>query len=167
ILISQNWAEGNRRVLILCPSSLRTQWANEIYDKFYFKSIILERNIYKREWNEGNRNPFEQDRIVIVSYHFANNKESHVAITIWELVVIDEAHRLSNSYKPNNVIGRTLLSALSVRYKLLLSATPLQNSIMDLYGLFSFIDILTFGDKRSFKSQFSNACEVNYTDLKE
>src|SRR5690606_21324808 len=75
ILISQKWAEGNRRILILCPSSLRTQWANELYDKFYLKSIILEGNTFKREWNEGKRNPFEQDRIVIAPYHFAKNKE--------------------------------------------------------------------------------------------
>src|SRR5690554_1288480 len=70
ILISQKWAEGKRKILILCPSSLRTQWANELYDKFYLKSKILEGKTYDKELKQHKRNPFDQDRIVIASYHF-------------------------------------------------------------------------------------------------
>ena len=53
----------------------------------------------------------------------------------WDLVVIDEAHRLRNVYKPQNVIANTLKQALSGKHKLLLTATPLQNSLLELYGL--------------------------------
>src|SRR3954468_3238568 len=42
ILLSQKWAEGKRRILIICPSALRKQWSNELSDKFYLKSEILE-----------------------------------------------------------------------------------------------------------------------------
>ncbi len=48
----------------------------------------------------------------------------------WDLVVIDEAHRLRNVYKPDNVVGRTLRAALRNVPKVLLTATPLQNSLM-------------------------------------
>ena len=78
---------------------------------------------------------------------------THVA---WDLVVIDEAHRLRNVYKPSNVIANTLKKALAHKRKLLLTATPLQNSLLELFGLVSFIDEHTFGDLKSFREQFAN-----------
>src|SRR5208283_1806676 len=75
----------------------------------------------------------------------------------WDLVVIDEAHRLRNVYKPTNVIANTLKLALAGKDKLLLTATPLQNSLLELYGLVSFIDEHIFGDVKSFKEQFTNS----------
>jgi hypothetical protein len=59
------------------------------------------------------------------------------------------AHRLRNVYKPSNVIANTLKQALANKQKLLLTATPLQNSLLELFGLVSFIDEHTFGDLRS------------------
>ena len=79
--------------------------------------------------------------------------------TAWDLVVIDEAHRLRNVYKPSNVIANTLKQALGERNKLLLTATPLQNSLLELYGLVSFIDEHTFGDLKSFREQFANVSQ--------
>ena len=74
----------------------------------------------------------------------------------WDLVVIDEAHRLRNVYKPSNVIANTLKLALAGKDKLLLTATPLQNSLLELFGLVSFVDEHTFGDLKSFREQFAN-----------
>jgi adenine-specific DNA-methyltransferase len=74
----------------------------------------------------------------------------------WDLVVIDEAHRLRNVYKPTNVIANTLKQCLKDAPKLLLTATPLQNSLLELYGLVSVVDDRVFGDIKSFKDQFSN-----------
>lgn len=168
LLISQRWAEGKRKILILCPSSLRKQWSNELMDKFYLPSKIIESSVFRKEQNSGNKNPFSQtNKIVIASYHFGRNKERYLATVNWDLVVIDEAHRLRNVYKTNNVIGQTLLNALKGRSKVLLTATPLQNSIMEIYGLTSFIAPYTFGDRRSFKRQFSYAGGVNLEDLRE
>ena len=62
---------------------------------------------------------------VICSYPFARGKEHDVRHVAWDLVVLDEARRLRNVYKPGNVIGRTLLAALEhVQSKVLLTATP-------------------------------------------
>jgi hypothetical protein len=70
--------------------------------------------------------------------------------------VLDEAHRLRNVYKTSNVIAKALKEALSrVHSKVLLTATPLQNSLLELYGLVSFIDDRVFGDLDSFRSQFT------------
>lgn len=167
LLISQRWAENKRKILILCPSSLRKQWANEMNDKFYLPSVILENRLFKQELDRNNRNPFAQNEIVISSYHFAKNKERYISTINWDLVVIDEAHKLRNAYKENNVIGRTLLKALEGRSKVLLTATPLQNSIMEIYGLTSFIAPYTFGNHRSFRRQFSYGGDVNFLELKE
>ena len=71
-------------------------------------------------------------------------------------MVIDEAHRLRNVYKRSNVIANELRSTLKGFDKLLLTATPLQNSLLELYGLVSFIDEHTFGDLVSFREQFGD-----------
>jgi hypothetical protein len=72
----------------------------------------------------------------------------------WDLVVIDEAHRLRNVYKPENKTARILRDALTLPHKVLLTATPLQNSLLELYGLVSFVDERVFGDLDSFRAQF-------------
>jgi SNF2 family DNA or RNA helicase len=101
--------------------------------------------------------PFEGPEVVICSYHFARNKAGDVSNLPWDLVIIDEAHRLRNVYRPSNVIANTLKLALAGKDKLLLTATPLlQNSLLELFGLVSFIDEHTFGDLRSFREQFAN-----------
>src|SRR5439155_1880085 len=104
----------------------------------------------------GHFRPFDTPDIVICSYHFARSKAGDINSVPWDLVVIDEAHRLRNVYKPSNVIANTLKLALTGKDKLLLTATPLQNSLLELFGLVSFIDEHTFGDLRSFREQFSN-----------
>src|SRR6266508_2052610 len=94
--------------------------------------------------------------VAICSYQFARSKAADVHAMPWDLVVIDEAHRLRNVYKPTNVIANTLKMALAGKRTLLLTATPLQNSLLELFGLVSFIDEHTFGDLRSFREQFTN-----------
>ena len=136
-------------------------------DKFYLPSAILENRLFKQEIDRKNRNPFDQNEIVISSFHFAKNKDRYISSVNWDLVVIDEAHRLRNAYRENNVIGHTLLKALSGKRKVLLTATPLQNSIMEIYGLTSFIDPYLFGNRRSFMRMFSYGGDINLVELKE
>lgn len=168
ILLSQKWAEKKQRLLIICPSSLRKQWSNELREKFFLPSIILEAKSFNKAIKAGVDNPFEQhEKIVICSYHFARNKAAFVSSIHWELVTIDEAHRLRNVYKPSNKIGKAIRTALSGCNKVLLTATPLQNSLLELYGLVSFIDEHAFGDLKSFRQQFIRPEETQFEDLKE
>jgi len=158
ILLSQRWAERRRRILIITPSNLRKQWHQELAEKFFLPAVILESKSYNKAVKDGVHNPFqaEEDALVICSYHFAKNKADDIRMTPWDLVVIDEAHRLRNVYKSSNVIANTLKEALHGRDKVLLTATPLQNSLLELYGLVSFIDEHTFGDLKSFRQQFGS-----------
>jgi superfamily II DNA/RNA helicase len=113
--------------------------------------------------------PFDtSDSIIICSYQFARNKAVDVESVAWDLVVIDEAHRLRNVYKSANIIANTLKRILQNRHKLLLTATPLQNSLLELFGLVSFIDDRVFGDLKSFREQFAKLDGARVvTDLKE
>ena len=157
LVISQLWAEGKRRILIIAPSNLRKQWHQELAEKFFIPATIIEGPAYNAALKRGVSKPFDLcDEVAICSYHFARNKADDVRIQPWDLVIIDEAHRLRNVYKKSNVIANTLKDALEDRNKLLLTATPLQNSLLELYGLVSFIDEHTFGDLKSFREQFSN-----------
>lgn len=146
-VLSQKWAERKRRILIITPSNLRKQWHQEMQEKFFLPCRILETRSYNGAIKQGNLRPFDvKDSIAICSYQFARNKASDVSGLRWDLVVIDEAHRLRNVYKPSNVIANTLKMALKDMPKLLLTATPLQNSLLELFGLVSVIDQHTFGD---------------------
>jgi SNF2 family DNA or RNA helicase len=152
LVITQKWAERKRKILLIVPSSLRKQWNAELQEKFFIPSIILETKSFNQFIKEENLNPLEQkDTIVICSYHFARAKSSYIKQIPWDLVVIDEAHRLRNVYKTSNKIAREIKKTLQDVPKVLLTATPLQNSLLELYGLVSIIDEHVFGDLDSFK----------------
>lgn len=169
LVISQKWAERKRRILVITPSNLRKQWQQELSEKFFLACTILEAKSYKDIVKQGNDSPFESgDAIVICSYQFARNKANDVEVVPWDLVVIDEAHRLRNVYKSSNIIATTLKRVLQKRNKILLTATPLQNSLLELFGLVSFIDDRAFGNLKSFREQFSKLDQEQVTkDLKE
>lgn len=155
LVISQRWAEQRRHILIVVPASLRKQWQQELWDKFFIPSVVLERRSWARLEVEGKPNPFDlDDHVVICSYYFAAKHREAVGSAPWDLAVVDEAHRLRNVYKKGNKTAKALAAALSGATKLLLTATPLQNSLMELYGLSSIIDPHLFGDPISFREQF-------------
>ena len=168
ILLAQRWAERRRRLLVICPANLRKQWSQELADKFYLPSVILETRTFNESVKRGNLNPFQQDAVIICSFQFARSKEPYVRQTSWELVVIDEAHRLRNVYKQTNKVAQAIKQAVGPFQKLLLTATPLQNSLLELYGLVSIIDEYTFGDLKSFRAQFTRLVnDGDYVELKQ
>jgi len=160
LVVSQKWAERKRRILIITPSNLRKQWHQELQEKFFLPCTLLEAKVYNDAVKLGNFRPFEpKDSIVICSYQFARSKASDLHRIDWDLVVIDEAHRLRNVYKTSNIIANTLKKALKNAPKILLTATPLQNSLLELFGLVSFVDEQAFGDLKSFREQFQQLNE--------
>jgi ERCC4-related helicase len=155
LLLAQKWAERKRRLLVIAPANLRKQWSQELADKFFLPSVILEAKSFNETIRSGNLNPFNQNGIVLCSYQFARSKEPYLRQTQWELVVIDEAHRLRNVYKNTSKTANAIKQAVMPYPKVLLTATPLQNSLLELFGLVSIIDDFAFGDLPSFKARFS------------
>lgn len=79
----------------------------------------------------------------------------------WSLVMFDEAHKLRNVYRAAETSRAAILrDALAGRQKLRLIATPLQNNLMELYGLISIIDETYFGSKQAFRAEFGGREEV-------
>ena len=127
----------------------------------------METKTFNASIEKGAFNPFDTENIVICSLQFAKSKAVYIKKTDWDLVIIDEAHRLRNVYKPQNRIANTIKAAIEPRKKILMTATPLQNSILELYGLVSIIDDYVFGDVKSFKSQFGhNLTDDEFSELR-
>jgi superfamily II DNA or RNA helicase len=168
LLIAQKWAEQKRRVLVIAPANLRKQWEQELADKFFLPSAILESRTFNESVRSGNLNPFQRDAVVICSYQFTKKMEPYIRQTPWDLIVIDEAHRLRNVYKPTNKIANAIKQAVAPFRKVLLTATPLQNSLLELYGLVSIIDDFAFGDLKTYRARFTRlANDSDFNDLKD
>lgn len=168
IVISQYWYEHKRNILIITPASLARQWSSELIDKFGLPSEILDRKSYNARIKKGCLNPFEQkNKILIMSYNFASTYSKEISKSAIDLVVIDEAHKLRNVYNPNNLIANNIYKGISKFKKVLLTATPLQNNLMELYGLSMLIDNNIFGDKDYFKKHFVSDYEYNKFELRQ
>lgn len=157
LVLCQYWAESRRKLLIITPASLRKQWALELQEKFNLPSVILDAHSYREFQKSGHASPLQQNQIVICSYHYAARLEAEIKPIAWDLVVMDEAHKLRNCYRESNRLGQAIRNAMEGRKKILLTATPLQNSLVELYGLSTLIDDRLFGDLPSFRTQFANA----------
>lgn len=155
LVIAQKWAERHRHILIIAPATLRKQWSMELEEKFFLPSLILESNKFNSLLGNTYQNPFDTtESIVICSYQFAKKQIKHIQRVNWNLVVIDEAHKLRNVYKAGNKTAIVLRNGLKHAKKLLLTATPLQNNIKELFGLVSIIDENYFGGLKSFSDQY-------------
>lgn len=168
LVLCQYWAERRRRMVIVCPASLRKQWSQELAEKFALPSIVLDAAAIKKSGLSINSylSSIANKQIVIMSYHFAAKLEDQLITIPWDLVVIDEAHKLRNAHRPSNRMGQALKSAFNGRRKVLLTATPLQNSLMELYGLSTLLDEHLFGDEKAFRKQFIHG-ESETDELKQ
>lgn len=159
LIVSQYWAMGKKKIIIVCPASLRKQWAAELYEKFGLENEIIDGKNYNDYLNRG-ISPFGLKKIIITSYSFAARHADAIRERMFDLAVIDEAHKLRNVYKKNNKVAQAVAAALSDSKKLLLTATPFQNSLMELYGLTSIIDENIFGDPKAFRAQFQSGADL-------
>ncbi len=165
LVLCQLWAERKRKLLVICPASIRKQWANELEEKFNLPSTILDARTYTAAKRSGMVSPFDCGKVVICSLNFAAKMKDEVRSNGWNLVVIDEAHKLRNAHQPGNKTGQAIRFAIEDSRKILLTATPLQNSLMELYGMSSVIDEYMFGEPEVFRSLYMGA-EGDMNDLK-
>lgn len=112
LLLAQKWAERKRRLLAIVPANLRKQWSQELADKFFLPSVILESRTFNEAIRGGHLNPFQQPGIVLCSYQFARSKEPYLRQTQWDLVVIDEAHQLRNVNKNTSKTANAIKQAM-------------------------------------------------------
>jgi SNF2 family DNA or RNA helicase len=165
IVLCQFWAERKRRLIVICPASLRKQWALELSEKFNLPTRVLDAKTFNAEQRLGHA-PLAEKAVLIVSFNFANALRDEIKAIGWNLVVVDEAHKLRNAYRPSNKVGQGIRWATEDCRKLLLTATPMQNSLVELYGLSTLIDERLFGDITAFRSRYTGAGS-SITDLRQ
>ena len=165
IVLCQLWAERKRRLIVICPASIRKQWALELSEKFNLPTRVLDAKTFEDEQRLGHA-PLNEKAILIVSFNYANALREDIKAIAWDLVVIDEAHKLRNAYRPSNKVGQGIRWATEDCRKLLLTATPLQNSLIELYGLSTLVDDQLFGDINAFRARYASAGS-SLTDLRQ
>jgi superfamily II DNA or RNA helicase len=151
IVMGQLVAEGKQRILVLAPATLRAQWQSELKEKFDLDATLVDGRTVR-----ATGNCFDQPTpVVIASHPFAAGRAELLAKIQWDLVVIDEAHRLRNSHRPSNKTGKALKLGLKNAPKLLLTATPLQNDLSELFGLLSLLDEQILGPEEAFRAHYA------------
>ncbi|MFC2735940.1 MAG: DISARM system SNF2-like helicase DrmD [Parascardovia denticolens] len=155
---------GAKKVLIALPASLRKQWELELEDKFDLDSVILDRLTVEHDAEEWHRKLADRQkvRIVITSYDYSSKLMKRFPDVKWDFLIIDEAHNLRNLNGTKR--SKRLFELSGGIPKILLTATPLQNSLMDLHGLISFIDPRIFGSEKVFQQRYIK--DEDYDDLK-
>ncbi len=156
---------GARRVLIALPASLRKQWELELDEKFGLESTILDRLTVESDpygW-KSRLDDRKKTRIVITSYDYSSKVMKRFPEVKWDFIIIDEAHNLRNVFHGTKR-AKNLYDLSQGIPKILLTATPLQNSLSDLHGLISFIDPRIFGSEKIFNQRF--IAGEDYSELK-
>lgn len=151
IVISQYWAERRRSVLIITPSSLRQQWQQELHEKFLIPSSILDPKTKDALLAQTGAS---SSQVLICSYEFALRNEQSL-LKAWDLVVADEAHRLRNYWTGKTKAAEAVAHIVRSAHKtVLLTATPLQNRLEELYGLVSVFDPSFFYSLEAFRERY-------------
>jgi SNF2 family DNA or RNA helicase len=135
-----------QRVLVISPANLVFQWQSEMKLKFNETFEIMDRHS-ARHFGRGNQNPWHQSDSVITSLSFATSKRQRERIveSNWDLVIIDEAHRVRRTKRGNSLkstIAYDLIDEIkeSTLGLLLLTATPLQLHRFELYSLIELVE---------------------------
>jgi ERCC4-related helicase len=151
IVLSQYWAERKRRVLIVAPSSLRQQWQQELIEKFLIPSVLLTSQNAAEKLSAAAQN---QPEVLICSYEFALRYEAKLTRG-WDLIILDEAHRLRNHWTSKAKIAEAVSHIVQGASKaVLLTATPLQNRLEELYGLVSVFEPGYFYSLDAFRERY-------------
>jgi superfamily II DNA or RNA helicase len=164
IVITQYWAERKRNILIITPSSLRQQWMQELYEKFLISARILDPKSKDSVLAQSGARSAE---VLICSYEFALRHEQSL-LKAWDLVVADEAHRLRNHWTGKGKAAEAVAHIVAGAHKtLLLTATPLQNKLEELYGLVSVFDPTYFYSLDAFRERYVKHRDGSGEDLAE
>ena len=156
---------GAKKILIALPATLRKQWEVELEDKFGKDAVILDRLTVEKDYY-GMKSWIEKPevRIIITSYDYASKLMRRFPAVKWDFIIIDEAHNLRNVFHGTKR-AKNLYDLSKGIPKILLTATPLQNSLSDLHGLISFIDPKIFGPEQVFNRRFIEG--QDYEELKQ
>jgi superfamily II DNA or RNA helicase len=158
LIISELFSRGKiSKLLIVCPKILRDQWKEELQTKFDISSIIVTGK------ELINACKIKEKKAVITTYNTARIYLEKIEQGDFGILVLDEAHKLRNLHGSNPPeVAKKFYKALSERlfkYVLMLTATPIQNRLWDLYSLVDFLTVARghqnpFGSPEIFAKKF-------------
>lgn len=152
---------GRDKMLLIMPSNLRKQWQVELEEKFDITSLIVD----SANWDDYLTEIKKKQSVIIISYHFASKRKEYLGKVAWDFCVFDEAHRLRNVHKNGSKMANGLYELTKGIPKILLTATPMQNTLLDMYGLVQYIDERIFYSKAVFSERYMR--NENYLALKD
>lgn len=162
LIISQSWYEGKNNILIAIPNpDLLTQWAELIQEKYSIPFCVASEN-----------NSFDYDGIVLTTYDYLTQNIEKADTINWDIIVFEEANVLSSVYRDENTFmggsgskqAKLLKEFSKDTFKILLTGTPIEKNIMDLYGLIYFIDEELLPDPDTYMKRYLRKPE-NYAEL--
>ncbi|MHC5915987.1 MAG: DEAD/DEAH box helicase [Nostoc sp.] len=149
LIIAEYLARGMvQSMLVLTPASLVSQWQSELSDKFNIATITTDNRDPQQPIDEfWTNNPR-----IIASLNTAKSAKHypHVTSRTWDLVVVDEAHHLKN----RTTLNWKLVNALNKRFILMLTATPVQNSLIELFNLLTLLKPGLLQTEAAFKKEY-------------
>jgi SNF2 family DNA or RNA helicase len=136
-----------KRVLILVPAPLVSQWHEELSSKFDLEFTVPSKSVAadRAEFWTGH------DRVLAsLAFVKAKKRAAVVAAQSWDLVIVDEAHHCKN----RSTLNWQLVNSLQRRFMFLLSATPVQNNLLELYNLLTLLAPGHLRTESDFKKQY-------------
>lgn len=154
--------------LIVAPKAVLPNWINEFQTwapsigAFLYDGRLDERKAMREELSEGKFN------VLITHYDLIMRDKAFLKKIPWFYMVVDEGHRLKNA---ESVLAKTLVSGYQIRRRLLLTGTPIQNSLQELWALLNFLLPTIFNSVENFEewfnAPFADRCDVSLTDEEE
>lgn len=158
LIMAQRYLEGCNRILLCIPNAdLLSQWTDLLERRYTIPYAVAA---------PGREDAFSESGVVICTYDFAASHEAEASALSWDMAVFDEATALSGVYREENRQARALRRIAGNAFKLLISGTPIEKNIFDLYGLLYFIDETILPDEREFSARYFRRPE-HYPELAE
>ena len=147
LICKEYFARGQiKSLLVLTPATLVSQWQMELDEKFAITTITTDEREESPEefWHLNNR--------IVASINTAKHKShfQHVTSRDWDLVIVDEAHHLKN----RRTLNWKLVNAIKKRFILMLTATPVQNNLVELFNLLTLLKPGLLHTEAQFKKEY-------------
>lgn len=149
LILSEYLARGMiQSILVLTPASLVSQWQYELLEKFNCDTVTTDDKQLQQNSNEF----WTSHHRIIASLNTAKSPKHypHVTKRNWDLVIVDEAHHLKN----RSTLNWKLVNALNKRFILMLTATPVQNSLVELFNLLTLLKPGLLKTEAAFKKEY-------------
>ncbi len=168
LVVVQKWLEGINRIFIAVPNAdLLMQWIDTL-DRCYTVPYVMltGREDWEQNISDENPNAFEQNAVILTTFDFLTDQQAAAKEIKWDLTVFEEANALSSVGNQGSSQAKILKDIAEDSFKILLTGTPIEKNIMDLYGLMYFIDETVLPDAETYMKQYLRRPE-NYPELAE